>query len=89
MEKSANISKDSMKNVADPVCGMKIASDKREFSSEHDGQIYYFCAKCCLSEFEKNPEKYSGLTPPKKKGLWARYLENLNRATGGRPVKCH
>lgn len=25
----------------------------------------------------------------KKKGIWARYLERLNKATGGRAIKCH
>jgi Cu+-exporting ATPase len=43
----------------DPVCGMEVDSSTAEFTSEHDGQTYYFCSQECMEEFEQNPERYT------------------------------
>ena len=47
--------------MTDPVCGMTVDPETAEaasLSTEHDGQIYYFCGKGCLLEFRDDPEKY-------------------------------
>ncbi len=47
-----------MAQVKDPVCGMVIDSENTQWKSEHEGQIYYFCAPGCKTAFDKEPEKY-------------------------------
>lgn len=44
----------------DPVCGMSVDPASAEYRSEHDGQTYYFCAKGCKENFDKDPGKYLG-----------------------------
>jgi hypothetical protein len=39
--------------------------------------------------FEKNPEKYMGPVCAKPKGWWGRYMARLQKATGGKQMKCH
>jgi hypothetical protein len=46
----------------------------------------------CQTKVTKNsqvPYKYLQVKPGKRKGLWRRYLDRLNKATGGRPPCCH
>jgi len=38
---------------------------------------------------KQNPDTYLGTEAPKKKGVWGRYLDRLNKATGGKPPCCH
>jgi len=73
----------------DPVCFMEVAPDKRDFTFTYKMRTYYFCAESCRKAFEKNPEKYFGSKTSKPKGWWGRYLERLNRITGGKSQKCH
>ena len=41
----------------DPVCGMEI--DPLEgYGKMHVGQLYRFCSKACLEQFEAEPDKY-------------------------------
>jgi YHS domain-containing protein len=42
----------------DPVCGMEVNEETAKFTSEHEGQTYYFCNKHCKMQFEKNPKDY-------------------------------
>ena len=35
-----------------------------------------------------DPDKYLDRKEPKKKGFWGRYLDRLNKATGGKPPSC-
>ena len=59
--------------VIDPVCGMEVnRGDPKNAVSSYRGQLYYFCAPCCLKAFEKNPEKYL-----KPKGPFGRFLARL------------
>jgi Cu+-exporting ATPase len=44
----------------DPVCGMEVTPESL-FRATYHGQYYTFCSLQCLTEFQKNPEKY--LTP--------------------------
>ena len=54
--------------VIDPICGMKIDSEKAMGHLEYKGAIYFFCSDSCLERFRRNPEHYvkSGSTPAKK-----------------------
>jgi YHS domain-containing protein len=84
MEKS----KSPKQNFIDPVCLMKVAPDKKEFKFTYKMRTYYFCAESCRQAFEANPDKYLESKPAKRKGWWGRYLERLNKATGGKPPEC-
>ena len=85
MNRSAKIKK----TVVDPVCGMEIVPEIADFSAEIDGETYYFCAESCRKSFVKNPDSFLCPQPAKKKGLWGRYLARLEKASGGKAIKCH
>ena len=70
----------------DPVCGMTVDPEKTDIVATVEGHAYYFCAEGCRKAFIKHPKKY---LEPKKKGMWGRYLERLEKATGGQEMKCH
>ena len=42
----------------DPICKMKVDEKKAAATSEHMGQIYYFCSKMCKEVFDKDPHKF-------------------------------
>lgn len=42
----------------DPVCHMVVEMATARYTSEHAGQIFYFCAPGCKRTFKKDPEKY-------------------------------
>ena len=73
----------------DPVCGMTVNRHAAEIEATVQGQRYYFCAEGCRKAFVADPQKYLNPAPPKKKGLWGRYLERLEKATGGKSMNCH
>ncbi|MBW1697601.1 MAG: YHS domain-containing protein [Deltaproteobacteria bacterium] len=73
----------------DPVCGMKVSPDKGNLFYSYKGCRYYFCAEACRKAFESNPLKYLSQKPSKRKGIWGRYLDRLNKATAGQQIKCH
>ena len=73
----------------DPVCGMKVPPEKGDLFFSYQGCWYYFCAETCRKAFEKDPLKYLAIKSPKRKGIWGRYLDRLNKATGGKQIKCH
>lgn len=70
----------------DPVCGMSVDPATAAAKTCHNGIQIYFCAKGCKEAFEANPRKFAA---SKKKGIWQRYLDRLNKATGGQPPACH
>ncbi len=84
-----NLSVKNNNTVIDPVCGMEVIHGAKEIITSIDGETYYFCAEGCRQSFEKNPQKFLNPGPAKKKGLWGRYLERLEKASGGRAMKCH
>jgi len=47
-----------MAMAIDPVCGMQVDTDNAQWTSERDGQSYYFCSKGCMLEFRDDPDKY-------------------------------
>ena len=42
----------------DPVCLMEVDEATAQWTSEYQGQTYYFCAPGCKVSFDENPEKY-------------------------------
>jgi xanthine dehydrogenase accessory factor len=42
----------------DPVCGMTVEVATAHFTSEYNGNTYYFCAAGCKRSFDKEPGKY-------------------------------
>ena len=73
----------------DPVCLMKVTSGKKNLTFTYQMRTYYFCAESCLKSFEASPERYLKSTPSKRKKWWNRYLDRLNKFTGGKSPKCH
>ena len=73
----------------DPVCLMKVDSGNKDLMFTHRMRTYYFCAAGCRKAFEGNPDKYLSKKSSKRKGLWGRYLERLNKATDGKSLNCH
>ena len=74
-------------NFIDPVCRMKVAKDSSVPSFVFQSETYHFCADSCRKAFKADPKKYLKKSK-KRKGLWVRYLERLNKATGGKPPSC-
>ena len=72
----------------DLVCCMEVHSGDQNPKFSHKLRTYYFCDEACRNAFAADPEKY--LNPKtKRKGLWGRYLERLEKATGGKSLNCH
>ncbi len=48
---------DSEVKHTDLVCGMDVDM-KQGYGKMHEGQLYRFCSRNCLDQFEEDPEKY-------------------------------
>ena len=79
-------SADQKQKYIDPVCGMSVSPAAAAATTCHNGIQIYFCAETCKERFVANPRKY---TVKKRKNFWNRYLDRLNKATGGKPPACH
>ena len=84
-----NTQKNTIPKVIDPVCGMTVVAAQTDILTIVKGQRYYFCAEDCRKAFEKNPQKFLDSKPAKRKGVWGRYMDRLQKATGGKAQKCH
>jgi YHS domain-containing protein len=42
----------------DPVCGMEVDTERSQYSFDYEGQVYYFCGRGCMLEFQDDPPKY-------------------------------
>ena len=76
-------------NQIDPVCQMKVSLDSDVKPVVWESKVYHFCAEPCRQAFVTDPGKYLKSKPAKRKGWWGRYLERLNKVTGGKPPCCH
>ena len=85
-DKDVNSTDTEINSAIDPVCGMTVNPKMTDIVATVEGQAYYFCAEGCRKAFIENPKKY---LEPKKKGWWGRYTERLEKATGGKAMKCH
>jgi YHS domain-containing protein len=72
--------------MIDPVCGMQVDPAKAAAQTCHEGRQVFFCADGCRDTFLANPARYAN---PKRKGVWQRFLARMEKATGGKPMKCH
>lgn len=73
------------RQTVDPVCGMNVTPAHAAGETTYQGRRIYFCAAGCKRAFDADPERYVSRRP---KGLWGRYLDRLNKATGGKPPSC-
>ena len=42
----------------DLVCGMNVDEKTAQWTSEYEGNTYYFCAERCKQVFDKKPERF-------------------------------
>jgi Cu+-exporting ATPase len=47
------------KMAKDPICGMDVDPAKAAGTSEHEGEVFYFCSLACKETFDKDPHKYA------------------------------
>ena len=73
----------------DPVCQMEVTKNSKVPPFNFHSKTYHFCAEDCRKEFISGPDKFLVDKPKRRKGLWTRYLDRLNKATGGKPPCCH
>jgi Cu+-exporting ATPase len=79
------VSQSNIGQYIDPVCGMKVNPEKAVAKTNYHGANIYFCAKNCKEVFDSDPKKYM---PNRLKSFWNRYIDRLNKATGGKPPSC-
>ena len=84
-----NTQKNTTQKVIDPVCGMAVVAGTTDILTTIKGQTYHFCAEGCRKVFVENPQKFLEPKSQKRKGIWGRYMDRLQKATGGKAQKCH
>lgn len=52
-----------MAQAIDPVCGMTVDTETAKFTTQYQGETFYFCAPGCKKAFEKAPEEYLKRNP--------------------------
>ncbi len=50
--------------VIDPVCKMSIDRDSSQFSSQYNGQAFYFDSQQCKDQFDENSFAFSTIQEP-------------------------
>jgi YHS domain-containing protein len=58
--------------MRDPVCGMDVVPTQAVTTSLYKDQTYYFCARTCKAQFDKDPAQY--LHPTQHLPQYARTL---------------
>ncbi len=58
--------------MRDPVCGMDVVPTQAAATSLHKERTYYFCARTCKAQFDKDPDQY--LHPAQHLSQYARTL---------------
>jgi Cu+-exporting ATPase len=78
----------------DPVCGMKVDTEKGR-SLEYAGKRYYFCSQHCVEKFSADPDKYLNpvmlaptTTTPSAGGYTCPMHPEVHQATPGSCPKC-
>lgn len=84
-----NLSAKNKETIIDPVCGMAVVPTMTDIEATVEGITYYFCAEGCRKSFIEDPQKFLDQKGQKKKSWWCRYTERLEKATGGKSIKCH
>ncbi len=78
-----------LEKTIDPVCGKRINPVKAGIAAIHKGHSFYFCSRQCWASFQDAPSQYTAVSPSASKGWWRRYLQRVEKATGGKPPCCH
>jgi YHS domain-containing protein len=74
----------------DPVCGHPIDPDRSNlYTADYADRRFYFCSQGCLERFRQDRERFTRPAGKGLKGLWARYLARVQKATDGKPPCCH
>ncbi|GAB3670232.1 permease [Halopiger thermotolerans] len=47
-----NVLEEGEPTAQDPVCGMEVNPEETDYSTEVDGQTYYFCSQSCMESFD-------------------------------------
>ncbi len=81
--------KTNIHQYVDPVCYMKVNKKSKNLTFTYKFRTYYFCAEACRDAFISDPDEFLEAKPAKRKGWWGRYLDRLNKVTGGKPPCCH
>jgi Cu+-exporting ATPase len=55
---------DTHNTAIDPVCGMTVDKATAQYTSDHNGERYYFCSRSCRDKFAANPAAYLTANPP-------------------------
>ena len=42
----------------DPICRMEVYEKTAQYTSDHNGKTFFFCALGCNKTFDENPDKY-------------------------------
>ena len=50
--------KDTVEMALDPVCGMSVDRERTPAQATYDGQVFYFCAMGCRTEFLEAPDRF-------------------------------
>lgn len=50
--------------TVDPVCGMEVDMTDETIIQRYSGQIYYFCSRKCVENFNRDPMTYLGPEGP-------------------------
>ena len=48
----------AMAQAIDPVCGMSVDTETAKFTTQYQGETFYFCSPGCKKAFEKSPDEY-------------------------------
>ena len=78
----------STNGYIDPVCLVQLNPDVQHPTFTYQMRTFHFCDDACRQSFEQNPESYLGEENPRKKTWWQRYVDRINKATGGKPPSC-
>src|SRR5688500_406034 len=73
--------------VLDPVCGMRIDPATAAASTEHQGEIVYFCSNGCLGKFKLSPESYFKGTGAESPSCCGTTLDHGHKAAA--PASAH
>ena len=44
--------------AVDPICGMKLSTEKAAGTQKYNGQTYYFCGQSCTKRFQADPASF-------------------------------
>ena len=78
----------TQQNFIDPVCQMTVSAQKDTPTTRWEGETVYFCSDSCKSKFMLKPKNFFKAAEPRRMGFWQKYLNRLNKATGGKPPSC-